>query len=55
MRNLKEIKGKHAEDAREFVLSLDEVLNIHVNSFDLVSVSGYKNGTILYREFAPWN
>ena len=55
MKTLKEIDTEHGKLAREFVESLDEVLNIYINVFDHISVSGYKNGRVVYREFEPWS
>jgi hypothetical protein len=55
MKTLKEIDTEHGKLAREFVETLDEVLNIYINVFDHISVSGYKNGRVIYREFKPWD
>jgi len=55
MRKLEELKTPHGELAKNFVQTLDKVLNVYVNVFDDVFVSGVKNGQIVYREFKPWS
>jgi hypothetical protein len=55
MRKLDDLQTPHGELAKEFVQSLDKTLNIYINVFDDVYVSGVKNGQIVYRKFKPWS
>lgn len=55
MRNLSEVKSEHAKLAQDFIDSLDKTLQVYVNVFDDIFVSGLKNGQVVYREFKPWS
>jgi hypothetical protein len=55
MRNLSDVKSKHAKLAKDFIDTLDKTLQVYVNVFDDIFVSGLKNGQVVYREFKPWS
>lgn len=55
MRKLSDVKSEHAKLAQDFINTLDKTLQVYVNVFDDISVSGLKNGEIVYREFKPWS
>ncbi len=55
MKTLNDVNSEHAKLVQEFSETLDKTLQVYVNVFDDIFVSGLKNGEIVYREFKPWN
>lgn len=55
MSKLRDINSEHAKLAQDFMNTLDKPLQVHVNVFGDIFVSGLKNGQVVYREFKPWS
>lgn len=55
MLKLSNVKSTHVKLAQDFINTLDKTLQVYVNVFDDIFVSGLKNGQVVYREFKPWS